>query len=109
MISEKINSGVITFMDQNDVVKTTGEDESQDEPMNKMEALLAEEGLTIDFPTRGETRKGTIASVSDGQILVSVGAKSADKQLERNADYLRAYHLKKAKSGHESKYIEPVN
>jgi len=73
-------------MDQNDVVKTTGEDESQDEPMNKMEALLAEEGLTIDFPTRGETRKGTIASVSDGQILVSVGAKSegilAGKELD---------------------------
>ena len=73
-------------MDQNDVVKTTGEDENQDEPMNKMAALLAEEGLTIDFPTRGETRKGTIASISDGQILVSVGAKSegilAGKELD---------------------------
>ncbi len=30
-------------MDQNDVVKTTGEEVSQEEEMNKMEALLAEE------------------------------------------------------------------
>jgi len=35
-----------------------------------------------------------------------IGARSADKQLEKNADYLRAYHLKKSKTGHESKYIE---
>jgi small subunit ribosomal protein S1 len=73
-------------MDQNDVIKTTGEEESQESASNKMEALLAEEGLTIDFPKRGEIRKGTIASVSDGQILVSVGAKSegiiAGKELE---------------------------
>jgi len=73
-------------MEQNDVVKTTGEEESQAQPVNKMEALLAEEGLTIDFPKRGEIRKGTIASISDGQILVSVGAKSegilAGKELD---------------------------
>jgi small subunit ribosomal protein S1 len=86
IISEKFNSGVTYFMDQNDVVKTTGEEESQAQPVNKMEALLAEEGLTIDFPKRGEIRKGTIASISDGQILVSVGAKSegilAGKELD---------------------------
>ncbi len=73
-------------MDQNEVVKTTGVEESEDQSSNKMEALLAEEGLTIDFPKRGEIRKGTIASISDGQILVSVGAKSegilAGKELD---------------------------
>jgi hypothetical protein len=37
---------------------------------------------------------------------MAIGAKSADKQLERNADYLRAYHLKKAKSNHENNYME---
>ena len=63
-------------MDQNDAVNNTGEEANQEEPTNKMEALLAEEGLTIDFPKRGEIRKGTIASISEGQILVSVGAKS---------------------------------
>jgi small subunit ribosomal protein S1 len=72
-------------MDQNDVVKIQGEEESE-EPTNKMEALLEAEGLAIDFPKRGETRTGTIASISDGQILVSVGAKSegllAGKELD---------------------------
>jgi len=73
-------------MEQNEAVKKTGEEIDQEEPINQMAALLAEEGLTIDFPTRGEIRKGTIASISDGQILVSVGAKSegilAGKELD---------------------------
>ena len=64
------------FMNQDDVMKTQGEEESQEQPTNKMEALLEAEGLTIDFPKRGEIRKGTIASINNGQILVSVGAKS---------------------------------
>jgi len=63
-------------MNLNDSTKNMGEEESQEEQTNMMEALLAEEGLTIDFPKRGEIRKGTIASVTDGQILISVGAKS---------------------------------
>lgn len=63
-------------MDQNDVVNKTGEEAGQEETINKMEALLAQEGITIDFPKRGEIRKGTIASVNDTQILVGVGAKS---------------------------------
>ena len=41
-----------------------------------MEALLEKEGLGIDFPKAGETRTGVIASVSESEILVSVGAKS---------------------------------
>jgi len=52
---------------------------------------------------------GLVIGCSLGVFVASlcIGAKSADKQLERNADYLRAYHLKKSKSGHESNYIEP--
>lgn len=73
-------------MNQNDVMKIQGEEESQEQEPNKMEALLEAEGLMIDFPKRGEIRKGTIASISDGQILVSVGAKSegiiAGKELD---------------------------
>ena len=73
-------------MDQNDILKNQGDEESQEQQTNKMEALLEAEGLTIDFPKRGEIRKGTIASISGGQILVSVGAKSegiiAGKELD---------------------------
>jgi len=81
-------------MDQNEIMKNQGEEESQEQPVNKMEALLEAEGLTIDFPKRGEIRKGTLASISEGQILVSVGAKSegiiAGKEFESIEDETRA-------------------
>jgi small subunit ribosomal protein S1 len=41
-----------------------------------MESLLQEEGLNLDFPKQGEIRTGVIASISDNEILVSVGTKS---------------------------------
>ncbi len=65
-------------MTQNDQTNTVGEEttNNQDQSDNKMEALLEEEGLNIDFPKAGEIRDGVIASISEGQILVSVGAKS---------------------------------
>jgi len=65
-------------MEQNDAKLDQGDalEKKQEQPNNKMEALLKEEGLLIDFPKRGETRDGVIASISEGQILVSVGTKS---------------------------------
>jgi small subunit ribosomal protein S1 len=52
-----------------------------------MEALLASESLNIDLPQAGEIRKGTIASISPNQILISIGAKSegvvAGRELEQ--------------------------
>ena len=88
-------------MDQNDVVKMTGEEESQEQPSNKMEALLAEEGITIDFPKRGEIRKGTIASIGDGQILVSVGAKSEGIIAGKELDSIDEEDLKSFEEGEE--------
>jgi small subunit ribosomal protein S1 len=41
-----------------------------------MEALLEEQGLSLDFPTQGEIRKGVIATIRENEILVSVGTKS---------------------------------
>ena len=41
-----------------------------------METLLQEEGLNLDFPKQGEIRTGVIASITDNEILVSVGTKS---------------------------------
>lgn len=52
-----------------------------------MESLLASESLSIDLPQAGEIRKGTIASISQNQILISIGAKSegvvAGRELEQ--------------------------
>jgi small subunit ribosomal protein S1 len=41
-----------------------------------MQSLLETESLGVDMPRVGEIRKGTIASISPTQILVSIGAKS---------------------------------
>lgn len=41
-----------------------------------MESLLEEQGLSLDFPTQGEIRKGYIATIRDNEILVSIGTKS---------------------------------
>ncbi|MEJ5225353.1 MAG: S1 RNA-binding domain-containing protein [Anaerolineales bacterium] len=41
-----------------------------------MEALMQAHDSGLEFPSAGEIRKGVIASISDNQILVSVGAKS---------------------------------
>jgi hypothetical protein len=51
---------------------------------------------------------GLVIGCSIGVFVAAllIGAKGADKQMERNADYLRAYHLRKAKSRRESTYIE---
>jgi len=42
----------------------------------EMDQLLKEEGLNLDFPKQGEIREGVIASISDNEILVSIGTKS---------------------------------
>jgi ribosomal protein S1 len=50
--------------------------------------------LSIDLPKAGEIRKGTIASISQNQILISIGAKSegvvAGKELEQLTEEERA-------------------
>ncbi|MFZ3071220.1 MAG: S1 RNA-binding domain-containing protein [Anaerolineaceae bacterium] len=50
--------------------------ENEPQSIEHMGDLLEAEGLNIDFPKIGEMRDGIIASISEGQILVSVGAKS---------------------------------
>lgn len=63
-------------MDQNDaqLEQEPAPEANQVENYN-MESLL-EESQGIEFPTQGEIRQGIIASITPGQILVSVGTKS---------------------------------
>jgi small subunit ribosomal protein S1 len=64
-------------MEQNASFQNQGEQpENSNNDSNNMASLLEKEGLGIDFPSQGEIRNGTIASISQGQILVSVGTKS---------------------------------
>lgn len=54
-----------------------------------MESLLEQEDFALDLPKRGEIREGMIASISDNEILVSIGAKSegviSSRELEKMA------------------------
>ncbi len=64
-------------MDQNVTQNGTGANtDNNQNDNNNMASLLEKEGLGIDFPTQGEIRKGMVASITPGQILVSVGTKS---------------------------------
>src|SRR5512133_988480 len=74
---EILLSGVRFPMEQNASFQNQGEQpENSNNDSNNMASLLEKEGLGIDFPSQGEIRNGTIASISQGQILVSVGTKS---------------------------------
>ena len=70
------------MIDQNENLSgQEGEQESlQGEPVNQnsqsMEALLENDAFSVELPKSGEIREGTIASIGQGQILVSIGAKS---------------------------------
>ena len=65
-------------MSENDAANLQENVQEQEEEVT-MESLMGElldaEGI-IDIPTAGEIRDGIIASLSDNQILVSIGAKS---------------------------------
>ena len=69
-------------MDQNESLSGQGTEQEnlQGEPVNQnnqsMEVLLENDAFSVELPQAGEIREGTIASISQGQILVSIGAKS---------------------------------
>lgn len=63
-------------MDQNDTTQASGEEQNKDKEYTNMASLLSEEGLGLELPEAGEIKTGTIASISPGQIMVSIGAKS---------------------------------
>ena len=85
-------------MEQNDASIEQGTMPEVHEEEN-MAALLEQEGLGIDFPKRGEIRDGIIASISAGQILVSVGAKSEGVVAGKEFDLIPPEELKALEVG----------
>ena len=67
-------------MNQNDA--QNGQDQIEEEEMEaeneelSMEALLAQSDFSLNMPKQGQVRQGVIASVSEDEILVSIGTKS---------------------------------
>ena len=72
--------------------ETIGNEETQDESIedtsaHPMDAFLEEEAYGLDSPRRGEVRTGTIARITETDILVDIGYKSEGlipgRELER--------------------------
>jgi small subunit ribosomal protein S1 len=90
-------------MEQNDAQFEQGTmpDNNQSGENHNMESLLEQEGLGIDFPLQGEIRTGVIASISQGQILVSVGTKSEGVISGKEYEAIPPAELSEFKVGHE--------
>ena len=61
-------------MDQNEAHLEQGD--ALENNMSMEELLAGQDFGDYELPKKGETRKGTVASISAGQILVSIGTKS---------------------------------
>ncbi len=65
-----------------------------DEETHPMDVLLEEESYDLEMPRRGEIRVGTIARVTETDVLVDIGAKSegviSSRELERMTDEQRS-------------------
>ena len=88
-------------MEQKDAQLEQAEQPENSQVEDNMASLLEQEGLGIDFPKRGEIREGIVASISQGQILVSVGAKSEGIIAGREYDVIPPEELEKLKVGQE--------
>jgi small subunit ribosomal protein S1 len=62
--------------------------ESTPESQSSMKDLLENGGGGFDFPRQGEIRKGTVARVTETEILVSIGTKSEGVILSREVDQI---------------------
>ncbi|MEN4098957.1 MAG: S1 RNA-binding domain-containing protein [Anaerolineaceae bacterium] len=89
-------------MEQNDAQLEQGAMPENDNSENhNMASLLEKEGLGIDFPQQGEIRTGVIASISPGQILVSVGTKSEGIITGREYEMIPSDELSNLKVGQQ--------
>lgn len=88
-------------MDQNDAQLEQGAAPENDPGENNFASLLEQEDSSIDFPKSGEIRTGMIASISPGQILVSVGTKSEGIISGRELEAIPADELAELQVGQE--------
>jgi small subunit ribosomal protein S1 len=75
--------------------------ENNNENNMNMASLLEQEGAGIDMPTAGEIRKGVIATLNPGQILVSVGTKSEGVITGKEYEQIPPEELSALKVGQE--------
>ena len=91
------------MVDQNDAQLEQGDlpENHQVDNQNDMASLLDQEGPGIEFPKAGEIRNGVIASITLGQILVSVGTKSEGMITGKEYELIPSEELSELKVGQE--------
>ncbi len=56
--------------------ETKSENPAVDQDQATMQSLLEQQGISLELPLQGEIRQGVIATISENEILVSIGTKS---------------------------------
>jgi small subunit ribosomal protein S1 len=88
-------------MEQNEAPQGQEALPENNEAPQPMDLLLEQEGFNLDLPKAGEIRTGVIASISDSEILVSIGAKSEAIIPSRERDQIPEEELANMKVGDE--------
>ncbi len=88
-------------MDQNQAPQGQEAMPEHNESNQQMDLLLEQEGLNLDFPKQGEIRSGVIASITDNEILVSVGTKSEGVIPSREKEQIPPDEMQQLKVGME--------
>ena len=74
---------------------------TQEELSSTMEELLEDDGLGLDMPSQGDIRKGTVARISETEILVSIGTKSEGVIPSREVDQIDPEYREELEVGNE--------
>jgi len=91
------------MIDEQDALQGQGgrEEQFQNENHETMESLMRSEDAGLEFPSQGEIRQGVIASISQSQILVSVGSKSEGVIMGRELEQIPVSDREALKVGQE--------
>ncbi len=90
------------ILEEDILLESNHKDESEeDESLTSMEALLAQEELSIDLPRQGDTRTGVVVGVSEDEVLVSIGAKSEGVIPGKELSQLEPEELEELQVGNE--------
>jgi small subunit ribosomal protein S1 len=98
----------LSMIDEQDALQGQGGREEQfqsetheAENHETMESLMRSEDAGLEFPSQGEIRQGVIASISQSQILVSVGSKSEGVIMGRELEQIPPSDREALKVGQE--------
>ena len=86
---------------EEEVTELNSQDEQAEDLASTMEDLLEDDGLDLDMPKQGDIRKGTVARVSENEILVSIGTKSEGVIPAREIDQIDPEYREELEVGNE--------